>query len=109
MATFIYYVIVPILFMSVVGGMSLLLMERTAKARRYSPTLLSLSRFMIVGISLFVVVNIILFKYSPGIWFIYSCLSIEAVILFIFIFRFMLRVRQERQIVREHRRTHRDQ
>jgi len=108
MITIFYYIIAPILYMGVVGSMALLLMEKTAKARHYSPALIALSRFMIIGISLFIVINIILFKYSPDIWFTYICLGVEAVVLFIFIFRYVLRIKQERQIAREQRQTNRE-
>lgn len=108
MLTIFYFVIAPIFYMSIVGSLGLLLMERTAKARHYSPALISLSRFMIVGISLFIVINIILFKYSPNIWLTYICLGIEAIVLFIIIFRFVLHIKQERQIAREQRQTHRE-
>ncbi len=107
MITIFYYIIAPILYMTVVGGLSFVLIERTAKARHYSPALIVLSRLMIISISLFVIINIILFRYSPDIWFTYICLGVEAVVLFIIIFRYVLRIKQERQIAREQRQTHR--
>jgi uncharacterized membrane protein YfcA len=90
----------PILYAIGVGGVAYLLVTRTSIVKHRTPSMVALGRLMAVGVPLLFIVNVILFKYTPGRVFTYICLGVQACIVYVVVYRSVKRIKDERNATR---------